>query len=382
MLSAPRASRLLLAAAPSVLLGACASLPSSGPTAREVVRGAEAAGPAVPIRIVDVTAAAVENANAAEAAIDARRTALASLAVDGRNDVVGAGDVLEIRVYEVGVTLFGGARGSAEAFDPSARGEVFPAVVVGSDGTIKLPFTGRLAVGGKTPAQIQALIEGAYRGKSQQPQVLVAVKQNISETVFVSGDVRRPGRIELTLQRERLLDAIAAAGGAVSRTQDMVVRVTRNGQSVEERLDRIVAGAPDDLVLTAGDRVQLIQQPQTYVVMGASNKVSQVPFDQTDVTLAEAIARAGGPNDATADPRSVFLFRYAPVGGADAPTPPLYRLALLSPASYFLAQRFAMRNRDVLYVSNAPINRTAKAVGILNQLFSPFVTARAVANGL
>ena len=374
-------SMLLLA----LMMAGCASLPSSGPTARQITRGLAGTDTQGPIRIVDLNAATVETAGAEEDASAARRATLASLAAESRGGTVGVGDVLEIRLYEVGVTLFSGAGASAGAtgFDPSARAEVFPGVVVAGDGTIKLPFAGRLAVAGLTPREIQALIEGAYRGKSQLPQVLVAVRENLSETVFVSGDVRRPGRIALTLQRERLLDAIATAGGAATRTQDMVVRFTRSGRTVEERLDRIVAGAPDDLVLSAGDRIQLIQQPQTYVVMGASNRVSQVPFDQTDVTLAEAVARAGGPNDNTADPRSVFLFRYAAATGGDAGSaaaeiPTVYRIDLMQPASYFLAQRFAMRNRDVLYVSNAPINRTAKAVGILNQLFSPFVTARAV----
>ena len=374
-------SMLLLA----LMMAGCASLPSSGPTARQITRGLAGTDTQGPIRIVDLNAATVETAGAEEDASAARRATLASLAAESRGGTVGVGDVLEIRLYEVGVTLFSGAGASAGAtgFDPSARAEVFPGVVVAGDGTIKLPFAGRLAVAGLTPREIQALIEGAYRGKSQLPQVLVAVRENLSETVFVSGDVRRPGRIALTLQRERLLDAIATAGGAATRTQDMVVRFTRSGRTIEERLDRIVAGAPDDLVLAAGDRIQLIQQPQTYVVMGASNRVSQVPFDQTDVTLAEAVARAGGPNDNTADPRSVFLFRYAAATGGDAGSaaaeiPTVYRIDLMQPASYFLAQRFPMRNRDVLYVSNAPINRTAKAVGILNQLFSPFVTARAV----
>lgn len=373
----------LLSLAPAALLAGCASLPSSGPTARQITRNLAAADAAGPIRIVDLDAAAVAVATA-QMAPAADRQSLASLATESRNGTVGVGDVLEIRVYEVGVTLFGGTRTAGENFDPSARAEIFPAVVVAGDGTIKLPFTGRLDVAGRTPREIQALVEGAYRGKSQLPQVLVAVRDNLSETVFVSGDVRRPGRIALTLQRERLLDAIATAGGASTRTQDMVVRFTRAGQTVEQRLDRIVSGAPDDVVLTAGDRIQLIQQPQTYVVLGASNRVSQVPFDQTDVTLAEAIARAGGPNDNTADPRSVFVFRYVPADGASegnvaaAEVPVVYRVDLMQPASYFLAQRFAMRNRDVVYMSNAPINRTAKAVGILNQLFSPFVTARAI----
>ena len=100
----------------------------------------------------------------------------------------------------------------------------------------------------------------------------------------------------------------------------------------------------------------MIREPQTFVVLGATSKVSQVEFDQTNLTLAEAVARAGGPTDSTANPKGIFLFRYDPnPSGQGAPTPTIYRLNLLNPVDYFLAQRFAMRDKDVVYFSNAAI---------------------------
>jgi polysaccharide export outer membrane protein len=293
---------------------------------------------------------------------------------------VGPGDQLDIAVFEVGASLFGSARASSDGYDPSARAERFPAIVVDRNGAIHLPYIGSIPVAGRTPNEIAARIEGAYRGKSQSPQVLVSIRDNLTSTVYVSGDVRKPGRLPLSLQEERLLDAVAAAGGTVAQAQDMVVRMVRDGRQVEERLDRIRPGSADDLVLVPGDRVELIRQPQSYVVLGAANRISQVAFDQSDVMLAEAAARAGGPNDAAADPRAVFLFRYDPTTDASGVVQPtIYRLNMLAPASYFLAQRFPMRDRDVLYVANAGANRPAKLVNIINQLFSPFVAARTVA---
>ncbi len=58
--------------------------------------------------------------------------------------------------------------------------------------------------------------------------------------------------------------------------------------------------------------------------------------------------------------------------------PIIYRLNMLQPASYFLSQRFAVRDKDVIYIANAGANRPAKLVSIINQLFSPFVAARAI----
>jgi len=373
----------------AALLAGCASLPASGPTAREVLRGTEADRNAIGMTVVDINSTVLAQVTATDAGAQAGAATLAALTRAGRNDTVGPGDQLDIAVFEVGASLFGGARTTADGYDPSAQAQRFPVVVVDRDGNIRLPYAGTIQVAGRTPGEIAQLIERGYRGKSQSPQVVVAVKNNLSGTVYVTGDVRRPGRVELSLQSERLLDAIGIAGGTVAQTQDMVVRVTRDGRQVEQRLDRVRAASADDLVLVPGDRVELLRQPQTYVMLGAANKPSQVSFDQSNLTLAEAVGRAGGPNDASANPRAVFLFRYDPVpstGTAATPgTPPLpqqrptiYRLNLLEPSSYFLAQRFAMRDKDVLYVSNAGINRTAKFVSIINQLFSPFVAARAV----
>lgn len=375
-----RLALLGLATASTALVTGCASMPASGPTAKELLRGTEIDHNKIGMRIVDIDASVIDSISQVDAYRQAGSITLALLSRQGRADAVGPGDQLDISVFEVGATLFGGARMGVEGFNPSAQAQRFPAVVVDREGAIHLPYAGTINVAGHTPDEIATLVERRYRGKSQNPQVIVAVDNNISNTVYVTGDVRRPGRIGLSLQNEHLLDVIGIAGGSVAQTQDMVVRVTRDGRQIEQRLDSVRASSLQDLVLVPGDRIELLRQPQTYVVLGAANRPAQVSFDQSNLTLAEAIGRAGGPNDASANPKAVFLFRYASdaSGGSEQLTPTIYRLNLLEPSSYFLAQRFAMRDKDVLYVSNAGVNRTAKFVSIINQLFSPFVAARAI----
>ena len=59
----------------------------------------------------------------------------------------------------------------------------------------------------------------------------------------------------------------------------------------------------------------------------------------------------------------------------------MYRLNLDKPSSYFIAQRFAMRDKDVIYVANAKINQTRKLIELFNLLFTPVFTVKAtVAN--
>jgi len=268
---------------------------------------------------------------------------------------------------------------AADAFDPSARRGTIPGVRVDQEGTITLPYIGKLMVAGSTPAEIQRMIEGRLAGKSQSPQAVVSVSGNVANTAIVMGQVRKPGRLELTASRERLLDAIADAGGSEDQPEDLIVRFTRGDRTAEAPLAAIASRSAEDLPLLAGDRIQLLRRPRSYTVFGATDRVSQVPFAAASLSLAEAVARIGGPSDRQADPSAVFVFRYVP-GESEArgERPTIYRLNLMKPSHYFLAQRFAMRDKDVIYIANARANQGLKLVQVINQLFTPLFFVREV----
>lgn len=374
---------VLLALSCTASLGGCAYLPASGPTAGQIQRGAQPKYNDLGFKLINVDQATVARLKTIADTYKAQEPTLSSLSAEGRNDVVGPGDVLSISVYEVGVALFGGSRpsGDANSFDPSARAENFQSVTVDGQGDIRLPYTGTLTAAGHTIPEIQEMIANAYRGKSQNPQVVISLKTNVSQIVYVSGEVRKPGTVDLTLRHERLLDAIATAGGTTPAPEDTVIRFDRGGHVIEERFDHIRNSMADDLPLIEGDRIEVIKRPRSFLVAGATTKVAQISFETSDVSLAEALARVGGPTDSSANPAGIFVFRYerAP-DGSKSETPIIYRINMLRPESYFLAQRFAIQDKDLIYISNSASNRPSKFVSIINQLLSPFLSVRAVTN--
>ena len=358
----------------SATLAGCANLPASGPTAGRIVHDAKPGKNDLGFIVRPITPAVLAEVAASRAATIDGKLRLASLEAISRADEVGPGDVLEIAIYEVGVGLFGSTahQADAQSFDPSARAENFPAVTVDRSGAITLPYINQLEVAGHTLPEIQTMIARAYRGQSQSPQVVVVLKENVNATVFVSGEVRKPGRFDLTLRGERVLDAIALAGGTTDAPEDTVVRFNRGAHALEERFDAIRTTATDDLQLIPGDRIEVIKRPRSFLVMGATGKVSQQPFDTSEVSLAEAMARVGGPIDSSANPAGIFVFRYeAPLRPGLPETPTIFRLNMMQPEGYFLSQRFGLQDKDVVYVSNSPTNALLKFVGILSQLFSP-----------
>lgn len=365
----------LLLAGAGLAVSACSTLPSSGPTAgqiNEALREDNKLG----FTIVDIDPA-VTATLAAQPPMDG---GIGALARPGRIDALGVGDVLTINVYEVGVTLFSGASGvpGQTSFNPSARATPIDNVLVERDGTVTLPYVGRVKVAGKSPAEVARIIERGLRGLSQRPQVQVAVKTNTFNNYYVSGAVRLPGRFPLALPEERLLDALARAGGSEVQPDDLVIRLTRGGTTAETRYSSVTANSSANIPLLPGDRVEIVSRPRTYLAFGSTLRVSQVPFSAAQVSLAEAIARIAGPNEASADASAVYLFRYDETTGQAGGTPVVYRLNMLRADSYFLSQRIGMRDKDVIYIASAASNQPGKLAQILGQLFTPIIAARAV----
>lgn len=374
-----RSARLCSAAVIGMALAGCSTLPKAGPTAAQINKALTAHNQ-TGYSIVEIDATSAPTLAFAPPAPGQ----LATLDRVGRIDTIGPGDLLDINIFEVGVTLFTGATltgpSQGGAFNPSARGTPLGPVKVDASGAIQLPYIGKVDVTGKTPAEVERMIERGLRGLSQRPQALVTVRENAHNIFYVSGDVRTPGRYPLSLPRERLLDSLARAGGTVNQPDDMVVRLTRDGASAETRLSAVSASGPQNIQLLPGDRVELFNRPRTFLVFGATDKVSQVPFGANQLSLAEAMARIGGPSERIADASAVYLFRYGPPS-EEYPEgrPIIYRLNMMRPDSYFLSQRIGMQDKDVIYIATAGANAPGKLAQILGQLFSPILAVRAVA---
>ncbi|WP_198283233.1 polysaccharide biosynthesis/export family protein [Sphingomonas sp. PAMC 26617] len=363
------------------VLGGCSTLPTSGPTAHQIVNGIARDQSQLALNVIDVSSTNYTALLATDSDHD-DQTHLAALAETVATDVIVPGDKLGIVIYEAGYTLFGSSSspissgnasaGSSQAV--SASQEKMADITVDANGTIRLPYVSRLRVVGRTPDEVARLIERGLAGKSQVPQVLVTIISSTANAAYVSGDVRQSVRVPLGVVPTRLRQGIVLAGGSVAPSSDSMVRVYRASKRIEQRLSAITPGGDDDLILSPGDQIEIIKTPRSYSLLGASGRVNQVSFDVPTLSLAEAIARAGGPNDNQADPKSIFIFRN------NRGAPQVFRVNFMKPENYILAQRIQVRDKDVIYFANASANLPTKLVSVVNQLFSPFVTTRALLN--
>jgi polysaccharide biosynthesis/export protein len=361
-----RIAILFLAAAS---LSACASLPSAAPTVGQVVRTQQ--GEQVEVR--DITPALA----ATSAVPDPAGASLAIADAPLLWDSIAVGDTVGISIFEMGYGLFssGGAipDSGAGPAAPRAGGRALPPIQIPDSGSIDLPYIGTIRAVGQSPAGLTAEIERRLKGKSQFAQALVTLERGPARSVILSGDVKQPGRLLLTASSERLLDAVALAGGPVARSPDTIVRLTRADMTDSVRMDRLSPDSAANVRLAPGDRIELVRSARTFTVLGAAKTVSEIAFDSDRLTLIEALSRAGGPTDDKADATGVFVFRYEQRADGSGEQPVIYRLNLLQPQSYFAAQRFLMREKDVVLIANARSNQLGKFVQLLNGLTAPAV---------
>ncbi len=293
--------------------------------------------------------------------------------------VLGAGDAIEVSVWEAPpAMLFGVAASTNPGTAPStSQKTAFPEQMVNAEGKISIPFVGEISVVGLTLQQIEMKIVKSLKDKANNPQVLVRLSHNNTANVTVIGEVAASARIPLTARGEKLLDVLASVGGVRQPVKEITLQLTRGNQVQALALETVISDPQQNIVLQPGDVITAMVQPLSITVSGATGKNQELGYETKGITLAQAISRVGGLNDATSDAHAVFIFRFedskaldwakSPKLTSEGKVPVIYQVDMTDPASFFVAQNFPMADKDMLYVSNAPSVQLQKFITMVFQ---------------
>lgn len=369
------------------MVAGCSGIPSAGPTALEITQDSST-NPLEGYIVVDIDRRvadilAGEPVSSFYGTFRDRRP---------RPDIrIGVGDGLTVTIWEAAA---GGLFSSAvvDRVSPGSRTATIPEQTVAQDGTIQVPYAGHVRVAGKRPADVEKEIVEALQGKAIEPQAVVTISKNVSNTVTVTGEVTNGLRVPLSVNGDRILSVIAEAGGLRSPARDCFVRLTRDGRTLSVPFNKILANPQENIFVRPGDVITVISEPQSFTAFGGTVSNQSIPFDATGITLEQAIAKSGGLIDYRADPSGVFLLRFEPASVAarlqQSPAievsdtrglvPVVFRLNLRDAGSYFLARTIPVHNKDIIYVANAPLNELQKVLTAIGQVTSPVVSGAAI----
>ena len=347
----------------------CSTFGASGPTAGTILSAQKQQVGQASIKVIDVDAAIAQRLQSFSG-----RPLFSQTFGEGYpiGTVVGRGDALDISVWEAPpAVLFGSIvssapSSSATATMPVGRNIELPEQVVDSTGRISVPFAGSVQAAGRTTEQIERDIVARLRGKAHMPQAIVRLARNASANVTVVGEVTNSSRIPLSARGERLLDAIAAAGGVKQPVTKTSIQLTRGNTVMMLPMERIIGDPSQNIILRPDDVVTAIYQPYSFTALGAVKNNAEISFEGTGLTLSQALGRIGGLDDNRANIRGAFIFRFEdPLAlpdevragatiASNGRIPVIYRVDLRNPVTFFAAQSFPVRDKDIIYVSTAP----------------------------
>lgn len=164
--------------------------------------------------------------------------------------IIGPEDVLEITVWR--------------------NADLSKTVAVRPDGRISMPLIGDVVAVGRTPGQLTAEISTKLKEYKENPSVAIVVKEVNSYSIFVLGEVTRPGRYPLK-SKTTLVQAITIAGGftpVAARNKLVVFRFNDSGKG-----DDKIKASYDDIVLRDGSMQNVELKPGDTVVVPSETMV-------------------------------------------------------------------------------------------------------------
>lgn len=300
----------------------------------------------------------------------------------------GIGDVVSVTIFEAAA---GGLFIPSEAGVRPGNFVTLPNQPIDTRGMISVPYAGLVPAAGKLPSEVDQEIVNRIKNRAIEPQVVVALVNQNTSLISVVGEVAgsnvATGRVPAMPAGERILDYITRAGGLRDQGQDTWVVLERRGRRAAVPFGALIYEPGNNIWAWPGDTIYLYKEPQTYLAFGAAGQQGEFQFSAGPLssawrmTLAEAVATAGGLLDIQADPGSVFLYRREPRALAEklgvdcskmeGPTVPIvYTVSFADPAGYFLATRMQMHNKDVIFAANAEAVEIVKFTSFLNALIT------------
>ena len=286
----------------------------------------------------------------------------------------GIGDTVAVSIFEAAA---GGLFIPAEAGVRPGNFVALPNQNVDLNGNITVPYAGQVKANGRTPVDIQRDIVKAIGNRAIEPQVVVSLITQNTSLISVLGEVKTPARLTANAAGERILDLIARAGGLAGPGWESWVTLERGGKRATVPFGALMYQPANNVWIHPGDTIYVYREPQVFLAFGAFTiggnfgGQAQFPFDMWKITMAQAMAKAGGLIDAQAEPGGVYVYRREPRElverlGLDCSkftgplVPVVYNADFRDPSGFFLASKFEMRDKDVLFAANAATVDTTK----------------------
>ncbi len=306
---------------------------------------------------------------------------------------VNIGDTVQITIYEA---QSGGLFIPREAGVRPGNFITLPPQTVENSGYITVPYVGLVKAAGRTTVEIGNTISSSLSNRAIEPQVVVSFTDRRGSEVSVIGAVEEATRFELGFNGDRILDAVASAGGPSAPGYETWISLQRSENEYTISFDELILKPQKNIFVKSDDTIYLYRQAKTFSVYGAASSQGSLAFGKRHLFLSEALGLANGLSDTQADPAEIYIYRHEEKKFVSAMAnketqqmlaktdselfPVIYKVNLREPQGFFMAQKFLMQDEDVVYVANAESVEFLKFLNIINSTATTATNTKATKN--
>ncbi len=358
-----------------VFVAAC-DLPRGGPQANEIVAGAE--DPEATFEVQPVTRDTLP--------VFAEWPVSSPMALDGwiegsggsLSQIIEAGDTIDLTVWdnEERSLLTNGNQKVVELSN----------LVVSPSGTVFLPYVSEVYIAKMTPDDARAAIQDKMVMIVPSAQVQLNHEPGSRSSIDLISGVRTAGNFPLLTRDMTVLGAIALGGGVDREIVNPQVRLLRDNRQYGISLDRLLKSPELDTRLRGGDKIYVEADERFFLSLGAAGREAQFPFPTDLVTALDAASIIGGVNDARGNPKGVLILRDYPAsavrsdGAGPSKERVIFTFDLTTADGLFSAGDFAVQHRDLVLVTESPLNATSTVLGIVFDALGIGVRVRDIRN--
>ena len=345
----------------AILVAGC-DLPRGAPMRREILRGANVAG--ADFAVYFVTAELLPQVAQWPAVNPLPNQGWIGSGPGSPARFIAPGDTVSVAVWD--------AEDNSLLTTPGQRVVGLENLRVAPDGSIFLPYVGDVRIAGLSEQRAREAIEGQMTAIIPSAQVQLALEEGRANSAEVVSGVARPGRYPLEGGDRTVLSLIAEAGGVRADYDNPLVRLHRDGRVYLTSVERLFQNPGLDTTLQGGDRVVVIEDPRTFLALGAAGREQVVTFTEERLGALEAVALIGGLADQSADLKGVLVLReYPPDALGAGVRGPLMRqvvfvLDLTSAEGLFAAREFQIMPSDVVVATESPVTTTEAVARLIN----------------
>lgn len=284
----------------------------------------------------------------------------------GSAPILKAGDALTVTIWDNELNSL--------LVPPGAKQVTMPGLIVSSQGTIFLPYTGEVKVAGVTAERAREALQASLASTSPMVQVSLSTASGDQNTVYLVSGMQVPGAYPLAGRDQTILSTLALGGGISPSLRNPIVRLIRGGQTYEISASQLLENAAYDTALRGGDRILIEQDDRYFTSLGATGTERLIYFEKDRMTALEAISQIGGLSDGRADPKGVLVLRdYDPNAvRADEKGPSrsqiVFAFDLTQPDALFAARRFPILSGDTVLVTESTLPATQSILSVFGSV--------------